>query len=237
MDRGQVFIADDFGMSAGINAAVIECHDAGAIDGASLMMGQEATAGAVACAKDRPDLPVGLHLHYDDSRPLMTPRWPWGRHWLAACVAGRLSAWHAALLRAETRAQFAAFGRTGLELAFVNSHHHVHALAPVVFATLLECLPAGFAGWIRLGRPRLFTAPPLQCLPEGLPHVASWGGRRNDTLWGVDGRLRMNAAEIQRVCDSLPDGFHEFIFHPGACERRLRDKVALLDLAQGPVSG
>jgi len=195
--REVFFIADDFGASHEINEAIIRAHRDGALHGASLMLGQPATDDAAALARQHPTLLVGWHLHLCDSQPVTRARWPWGRSPVTAGWA--LGLWPA-LVRREVAAQWRLFQATGLRCAFINSHHHLHA-HPLVWRQLRETVPAEFEGWVRLGR---------------------WSGwcRRHcpwpasDTLWGVDRLRRMNAAEVRRTILTLPDGRHEFLFHP-----------------------
>ena len=73
-----IFIADDFGMSPEINAAIVRAHVGGALHGACLMMGQAGTDDAIELGRRHPTLQIGWHLHLNDSRPLTVDRWPWG---------------------------------------------------------------------------------------------------------------------------------------------------------------
>jgi predicted glycoside hydrolase/deacetylase ChbG (UPF0249 family) len=207
LNREVFFIADDFGITREANAAIVRAHREGALHGASLMMGQPATADAVALPKQTPTLQVGWHLHLSDSQPVTCATWPWGKsHW----HAGFAIAFSPALMRREVAAQWEQFQATGLRCAFVNSHHHLHA-HPFVFAELLKVLPADFGGWIRRG--------------------GWWRGpfRVSDTLWGVHRTFRMNAAEVRAETTKLPAGLHEFLFHPRNVEHDC-DFQALMEL-------
>jgi chitin disaccharide deacetylase len=62
-DRRWVIVnADDFGLSAGINAGIVEAHDHGIVTSASLMVRASAAAEASEMAKERRRLSVGLHV-------------------------------------------------------------------------------------------------------------------------------------------------------------------------------
>jgi hypothetical protein len=52
--------------------------------------------------------------------------------------------------------------------------------------------------------------------------------RTTDTLWGLDRLFRMDAEEVRSAMAILPDGFHEFMFHPRT--RTCSDTLCLLDL-------
>ncbi|MGA2604112.1 MAG: ChbG/HpnK family deacetylase [Verrucomicrobiia bacterium] len=218
-DRKVFFIADDFGMNAEVNRAVVEAHLRGVLHGASLMLGQPGTADAVRMAQQNPSLPVGWHLHLDNSQPVTCAAWPWGNSYRRAGWAIGLSRRARQLMREEVRAQWNMFGETGLTCAFVNSHHHLHA-HPFVYRTLLDVLGSSFHGWLRLGQPRFFS-PNLDAIWIGPADWLWMGPRRrrcpyrcSDTVWGLGRTFRMQAGEVARAIQRLGPGFHEFYFHP-----------------------
>lgn len=226
-----LFVADDFGLSHETNAAIVCAHREGALRGASLMLGQAATAEAVELARQNPQLQIGWHLHLCQSRPLTRDAWPWGDAPARAGWAIGLSRCARELMRREIRAQWDAFAATGLPCAFVNSHHHLH-IHPVVYDALLRAVPHDFGGWLRLGRPRFFSASPRARLTQAL----AWSFRRracpvrtSDTLWGIDRTFRMNAGEVRAAMAVLPAGLHEFMFHPRSLADD-KDLAALMDL-------
>ena len=67
--RRVIFTADDFGLSASVNAAIVKAHRDGLLTHASLMVNGEAFGEAVQMAKENPDLRVGLHLTLVMGRP------------------------------------------------------------------------------------------------------------------------------------------------------------------------
>lgn len=220
MAREVVFIADDLGLSDGINEAVLHAHRCGALHGACLMMGQPATRSAVAWAREAPGLQIGWHLHLADSRPCTRSEWPWGRSPTRAGFAIGLSAGMRDLARREIEGQWKAFRETGLSCRFVSAHHHLH-LHPFVRRALADVLSAGvFDGWVRWGRPRFFSpnpAAPFYRALDGLlqsRHRSRLPFRLSTTLWGMDRAFRMNALEILGVLPGLGEGLHEFMFHP-----------------------
>jgi predicted glycoside hydrolase/deacetylase ChbG (UPF0249 family) len=54
--------ADDFGLSAGVNAGIIRAHEHGIVTSASLMVRWPAAAAAAALTRSHPRLSVGLHV-------------------------------------------------------------------------------------------------------------------------------------------------------------------------------
>jgi chitin disaccharide deacetylase len=65
--------ADDFGASRGINRAIVELEQAGALTSTSLMISMPATRDATRLARKTPSLDIGLHaaLTNEDGSPLV----------------------------------------------------------------------------------------------------------------------------------------------------------------------
>jgi predicted glycoside hydrolase/deacetylase ChbG (UPF0249 family) len=235
MAKEVIFVADDFGMSAPINDSILHAHHSGQLTAASLMMAQPATEAAVALARACPTLQIGWHLHLNDSQPATADAWPWGASPAAAGLAIGLSARAHARMRREVAAQWQLFQATGIECRFINSHHHLHA-HPFVYRALLETVGPEFSGWIRLGQPRWFGQRPSpllwraldSCLLSPRRRASHW--RATDTLWGIDRVFQMDASEVRATLPSLPDGFHEFLFHPRS--RSCPDTLCLLQLKE-----
>lgn len=217
MSKKAVLVADDLGLTSEINRAIVHSHVAGALDAACLMMGQPGTAEAVQIARDHPGLEVGWHLHLCDSRPVTVPAWPWDASPARAGWSLGLSRAARELARREIARQWELFRETGLPCRFVNCHHHLHA-HPFVYRTLLETIGPDFPGWIRLGslramgggiRPAFAAANLFQDRRRAASRLPSPG-----TLWGVDRIFRMDADEVGNALGRLPEGWHEFLFHP-----------------------
>lgn len=214
------FIADDFGLSEAVNAAIVRAHCEGALTGAGLMPGQPGFAGAVTLARENPDLEIGWHVHLCDSRPVTVPAWPWGNSpaWAGICLG--MTPGFRAVVRRELAAQWAALLATGLPCRFVNGHHHLH-LHPFVLGEIRRVVGPEFRGWLRGFDFRLFpgttaTARLTRLAGRLLERrlAARWSGPRSAAVWGVDRLGRMQAREIRSVRAAAPDEDHEFIFHP-----------------------
>jgi hypothetical protein len=239
MAKEVIFIADDLGMNSEINEAIFHADLSGILTGAALMMGQPGTEAAVAQAREHPTLQIGWHLHLSDSIPSTTDHWPWGASPAAAGLQIGFSRTARELVRREVARQWELFQATGLECRFINSHHHLHA-HPFVYRVLLEVVGPRFKGWIRLGRPHAFHPTPVSILwlalgwayLERRRRLSVW--RASDTLWGLDRIFKMNAAEVRASMVKLPDGFHEFLFHPRA--RSCPDTICLIELKASSAS-
>lgn len=138
--------ADDFGLSASVNAAVIRAHREGILTSASLMVNEAGFNEAVNLAKENPQLGVGLHLTLLHGHSALLPeKIPGlvnsrGEFSNSPVAVGMNYFFKRSLreqLRAEIHAQFEKFRATGLPLDHVNGHLHLH-LHPVIFKILMD---------------------------------------------------------------------------------------------------
>jgi hypothetical protein len=218
-----IFIADDFGRDGETNRAILHAHQNGALHGAALMPGQPGTDEAVAMARDHPTLQIGLHWHFNDSRPLTRAAWPWGASPAAAGWAIGLHPRHRALALAEAEAQLEALRATGLPISFFNSHHHlqIHPFLWRPLWTLAERLPGA---WARLGRPHFFDQGARAAFQSvgaallGARPRRAWLGPRTEGLWGLDRPFAMRPEEVRRALRLNLPGCQEFLFHPRMCD-------------------
>lgn len=238
MKKEVIFVADDFGMNAKINEATLHACVSGGLNAVALMMAQPGTDEAVAMARAHPRLQTGWHLHLNDSSPATLERWPWGHSPARAGISIGLSRRSREIMRREVERQWELYRSTGLPCHFVNSHHHLHA-HPAVFQTLVEVLGTDFKGWIRLGQLRFFR-PALPFFSKSPLVDASFQRERKlsiwrspDTLWGLDRLFDMRAHEVCAAIAALPEGFHEFLFHPRTLS--CPDTRCLLELTPPPV--
>ena len=144
--RRLIVNADDFGLSACVNAAVIRAHREGILTTASLMVNQPGFDEAVKLVRENPTLGVGLHLVLLQGHSALPPEKIPGL--VNACGefsnnpigSGFRYFFNHRLqeqLRAEIHAQFEKFHATGLPLDHVNGHLHLH-LHPTIFKILME---------------------------------------------------------------------------------------------------
>jgi chitin disaccharide deacetylase len=137
--------ADDFGLTSGVNRAIIEGHTRGAVTSATLMANMSAFDSAVRLAKEHPSLGVGLHINITQGRPvaeasrvgsLLNDR---GEFWgtsgavFKRLLAGRLKIEEVVV---ELRAQIEKALNAGLRLTHVDSHKHTHALPQICEAII-----------------------------------------------------------------------------------------------------
>lgn len=138
----KIFNADDFGISKGVNAAIVQAHKDGILNSTSLMINQKYAVEAIEAAKMMPDLEMGLHINLTNEEPAANP----DDIPLLVDKNGKLKNGFVNLLilsllhskelseqvEIEIRAQIEKYLQSGLMLAHLDSHRHVH-LIPVIF--------------------------------------------------------------------------------------------------------
>jgi chitin disaccharide deacetylase len=223
-DRALIVNADDFGLTAGVNAGIIGAHRRGLVRAASLLVTTPGFADAVALARTHPALDLGLHLALTGVRPVLSPptigslvtragNFPTLGRWLARTAARRL---RAEQVRAELRAQIERGLATGLRFTHLDGHHHVHFFPPV--AGIVASLAREYR--VPIVR-RVRYAPGDDAPPKHLLLASA------DARWGAvyNGFARANAfrgfafpASLENwatLCAGLPPGVTELMCHPG----------------------
>ena len=71
--RKLIVNADDFGLTAGVNRAIVEAHRGGVVSSATLMANGAAFDDAVTAARSVPNLSVGCHVVLVDGTPVSPP--------------------------------------------------------------------------------------------------------------------------------------------------------------------
>jgi chitin disaccharide deacetylase len=235
MKTSLIVTADDFGLHEAVNEAVGKASAAGVLTAASLMVGAPASAAAVRCARELPELRVGLHLVMADGWAVLP------RRLIPALVdqdgrfANRLfvdGIRYLTLpkvrrqLEAEIRAQFTAFACTGLRLDHVNAHKHFH-LHPTLLnmivrigrefgmhAIRVPAEPLWFAtrGAIAAGAANAALLAPWLALMKRRLRAARIA--YNDRVFGVTCSGSVDEATLLAILARLPPGVSEIYLHP-----------------------
>ena len=154
--------ADDFGLTAGINRAIVELHEEQVVASTSLMARAAATHQAVQIALATPTLGVGCHLVMVDGEPVLSPRHDFPH--LADPIDGRFRSSLVSFLvwlytggkdgystltirqreiEAEAAAQIAFLQGQGLTLTHIDTHKHTHMFPAVLRPVLRAARAAG----------------------------------------------------------------------------------------------
>jgi hopanoid biosynthesis associated protein HpnK len=237
--RALLVTGDDFGLSAGVNAAISAAHRDGILTSASLMVTGAALAEAVALARELPGLSTGLHLVLSGSEapaasaPQSIPdlvdgsgRFPASPAW--AGIADALF-WRRrrAQIEREICAQIERFLETGLPLDHVDGHHHLH-LHPLVFDLLVERLEEYGVRWVRLVDEDSVARSGAAVAPrEVVPAILGALSRRArarlersgrigaaDRLYGLRATGRISAATFLELLPRIEASCVELYAHP-----------------------
>jgi chitin disaccharide deacetylase len=189
LPRQLIINADDFGLSEGVNAGIIEAHERGIVTACSLMVRWPAAAAAARYAKARASLDVGLHLDLGEWN-VRDGQWQ---------PLYEVVALHdAAAVAAEVKKQFEAFRRlTGREPSHVDSHQHTHSDEPA------RSIVSAIARELQI---------PVRHLTQGIRYWGQFYGQSDSgesfpELVSVDALLGLVA--------ELPRGITELGCHPG----------------------
>lgn len=241
--------ADDFGASEETLRATIECFEANALTGATIMVGMEQTGAAVAYAKAHPEYAFGLHLRLvadGGARPLAGPeavpalvdedgRFLPARSVRLLALRGRLPAEQ---LEREIAAQLGVLVRAGIPISHVDSHKHVHKL-PQVAAALGRTLPRFGITRVRavqnvylkrpLRKPTYWIGPAWQRGLAAAFQTTSYmymPSSAHDVAWSTPLLAR---------CERLNGGVLEIGVHPGYASEAWRDEErrSVLEFAAG----
>lgn len=242
--RRLIINADDFGRSASINEAVIRAHREGILTTASLMVNESGFEEAVELARRNPGLGIGLHLTLlcghsalpateipglvDKSNQLSSnPAAAGFRYFFKRSLQSQL--------RAEIRAQFEKFRRTGLVMDHVNGHLHMH-LHPVVFRLLMtdqqgfgiERMRLTFDPFFlnaRISSGHWFYRLSHAIIHHSLagrarPVLLKAGIRHTRHVFGLLQNARVDEQYVLKLLPRLPEGDSELYSHPSLDEFR-----------------
>jgi hopanoid biosynthesis associated protein HpnK len=250
--RRLIVNADDFGLTAKVNQAIIEGHYGGLISSTSLLANGEAFASAAALSRQAPRLGVGVHLNLTEGQPVAPPRTIPSLVNRQGCFARRpASLWRATLLgrattvdiETELRAQIEKVLAAGIAATHLDSHKHVHAL------------PALGKMGIRLARQYGIPAirrvverwSALGCLLGRFPHAKAtilrqfvnsctlavvsrgWGRQLRRAgvayaghFYGLTPTGFLDEELLREILCHLPNGTSELMCHPGFVDEALR---------------
>ena len=231
--------ADDFGLTAGVNRAILELHRAGVLTSATLMARAAATGKAIELALATPSLGVGCHVVLADGEPVLP------RHEIPSLVNARTGRFQPTLgvflkrllaglirpaeMEAEAGAQMALLQSKGVALTHIDTHKHAHMFPAVLRPVLRAAQAAGIravrnpfetawslratlrAPWMRRVQVNLLR----RLEPAFRRIVAEEGFATTDGALGVLATGTLDAATVSSLLRRLPPGTWELVTHPG----------------------
>jgi predicted glycoside hydrolase/deacetylase ChbG (UPF0249 family) len=231
--------ADDFGLTSGVNRAIIELHAAEVLTSATLMAQASATEEAIAMARSMPTLGAGCHVVLVDGAPTLGPRQirslasgkngrfvPTLGSFLRRLLTGRIRSRE---IETETAAQIALLQSYGLRLTHVDTHKHTH-MFPAVLRPVLRAAKAAGIHAVRNPFEPVWSinatreAPEMRRLqvillrrlePVFRRIVAEEGFTTTDGSIGILATGTINIATVHSLLLAMPEGTFELVTHPG----------------------
>jgi hopanoid biosynthesis associated protein HpnK len=249
--------ADDFGLTRGVNDAVIRAYQEGILTSTTLMANGPAFEDAVERAASNPRLGVGCHLVLVGGKSVAPPedissladadgRLPQTLGALVARVScGLIRATH---IERELKAQIEKIRGAGVEPTHLDTHKHTHAHPGIMEALGKVALATGIAR-IRM---------PFEKLRDSWSTTRGLGGdfsrqlaaaasartvtplfravcrkyelRYPDRFLGLAITGHLGAAPLHRMIDMIGEGTTEVMVHPGVCDDDLARSRSRLQL-------
>lgn len=241
--------ADDFGLTPGVNQAVVDLHVAGALTSATLMAAAPYFSQAVALAKQHSTLGVGCHVVLLDGVPLSPPaeistlldhnaslpafRSTLG-HFVRDLLLGRIESRH---IYIETAAQIRHLQAHGVTVTHVDTHKHTHMFPQVLEPVLRAARDCGVCairnpfepGWSTRRTPHASTLRRMEVRVLHTLHSQFVKQAHRHELATTDGSLgvlatgTLDAQSIRAILKNIPEGTWELVCHPAYVDAQLRE--------------
>jgi hopanoid biosynthesis associated protein HpnK len=239
--RRLIVNADDFGLTPGVNRAIVECHAHGIVTSATLMANAGGFSDAVRLSESAPKLGLGCHVVLVDGTPVLGPTEiaslvtrANGGSFCYGLTPFALRALRHQLdskeIEAEATAQIRKLCAAGIAITHLDTHKHTH-----IFPRVLEALvraakncgirairnPFGPLGMMKVvNRPALwmrwFKVAALQGLAEKFRDlVKSADMVTPDGTVGIISTGALDERLFRSIIERLPEGTWELVCHPG----------------------
>lgn len=235
--RRLIINADDFGLTPGVNRAILELHGASALPSATLMATGQAFRDAVHGAFMQPTLGVGCHVVLVDGTPALhaadlptlAPAGQFRRglgDFVRALLTGKISAQE---IEREAAAQIRRVQASGITVTHLDTHKHTH-IFPRVLAPLLRAAQSCGVSAIRnpfepawsrrltreAPRARRMQVRALSIFERFFVRAVKRAGlATTDGALGVLATGTLDGETILRMLHEMPPGTWELVCHPG----------------------
>lgn len=243
--------ADDFGLTEGVNRAILEGHQGGMITNASLLSNGAAFDSAAEAGVRIETLGVGVHLNLTDGRPTCDPArvrsllgsgdvFPGSPGVLARRVMRRETRLEE--VESEWRSQIEKIVSAGVRVSHLDSHKHIHLLPPL-FGVVIKLAREFHISCVRCPVEPLTSGlgpfPPSRgnwpgatkqfMLARALSTLAAWQRKKlkgaglcwPEHFFGLSQTGFLDARNLGQILRDLPDGTSEMICHPGYADSAL----------------
>ena len=245
--RRLIVNADDFGLTAGVNRAIVEGNRQGIVTSATMMANAQASEAAIDLARAQPGLKTGCHVVLIDGVPLAAnlPSLTNGsarfrsslKEFAMAAVRKKVAAEE---IEREVEAQVRKLQSSGITLTHVDSHKHTH-MFPHVLRPLLRAARAcgiravrnpfepmrSWPGSMVLGTPGLWlrSAGVMafgMFATEFRRAIKEQGMVSTDGTVGIAATGLLDQDKLSRILEALPEGTWELVCHPGYSDADLQ---------------
>lgn len=245
--RRLIVNADDFGLTSGVNRAIVEANNSGVVRSATLMANARAFSEAVGLAKKIPRLNIGCHVVLIDGVPICNdvPSLTKGtgrfrtslKDFAQSAIRKKISAGE---IQREAEAQIRKIQASGIAVTHVDTHKHTHLVPHVLRAVIKAAKACGvhaarnpfepkgsrvsrIAGtktqWMRSAGVTAFQvfAPQFRKI------------MREEKMLTTDGTLgitvtgQLDQKVLDGILRAMPEGTWELVCHPGYCDDDLRN--------------
>jgi chitin disaccharide deacetylase len=240
--------ADDFGLAPGVNRAIVELQQSGALSSTTLMATAPYFSPAVYLAFAQPALSVGCHIVLVDGSPLLRPdevpslldpRRPAAfslrstvGSFLRDLMRGRIREQE---IEAEAIAQIRRIQLSGVTVSHIDSHKHIHAfpraLAPLLRAARhcgVDCVRNPFEpSWSLRATRVASTWRRAQVHAMRSQRKAFLRLTKEHGMLTADGSIGVLATGcldehvLRSLLQAMPEGTWELVCHPGYRDRAL----------------
>jgi hopanoid biosynthesis associated protein HpnK len=234
--RRLIVNADDFGLTAGVNRAIVQAHTQGIVTSSTLMATGSAFPDAVALAPAT--LSVGCHVLLVDGHPVLSRReipslasnGEFDSSLVSVVVRATTGRIADREIEAEASAQIRALQSAGVQVSHIDTHKHTH-LFPQILRPLLRAAkacgvrairnPYGKLAWSEIAsRPglwkRYWQTQFLNVYAEKFRRAVSQAGIVTpDGSLGVVFTGTFDDHTFRLVLESIPEGTWELVCHPG----------------------
>ena len=245
--RRLIINADDFGLTQGVNQAILEAHDHGVVTSATMMANSSALQHALQIAQLTPSLAVGCHVVLIDGTPVLPPQD------IPDLVEPHTGRFHSSMgafvtralrnrispdqIEAEATAQIRKLQSSGVSVSHLDTHKHTH-IFPQILDPLLRA--AGACGVPAIRNPfeplsalLLATGPriykrwlQIKLLRVFRRHFLRSVNRRGVVTTAGTAGIAVTGFLNQRLftetVNALPEGSWELVCHPGYADPDLR---------------
>ena len=239
--RRLIVNADDFGLTSGVNRAIVEAHKGGIVTSATMMANGSALSEALALTSTTPRLSVGCHVVLVDGAPVADRKQIGSllgangtqnfrtslSSFALQCRYGRLIPDQ---IECEAASQIRKLQVAGLSISHLDTHKHTHFFPQVLEPLLRAAKACGVRALrnpiepISLAR---VAGHPVLWKRWAQVRVLNWAARRfrsmvqdagmhtPDGSLGVVATGTMDEPTLSALIRHMPEGTWELVCHPG----------------------